>query len=107
MKGEVVLGLTERAERIPYESGKVIENWARTFECRPERFYAPSSEEQVIEVLHTSCCVLSVANMTDCESSATARENDSGRWSGSFAVGHPLFVGMDDVTRPFEQSPKS
>jgi hypothetical protein len=98
MKGQVVLGFTERAEGIPYESGKVVENWARTFECRPERFYVPNSEEQVVDVLHMPYCVLSVTNKADREFSATTGENDSGGWCGPFAVGYPMFVGMDDVT---------
>jgi hypothetical protein len=38
------------SKQIPYESGKLVQNWARTFECRPERLYTPKSEDQVVEV---------------------------------------------------------
>ena len=96
MKGEVVLGHTERAEKMPYETGKLVQNWARTFECRPQRFYSPKSEEQVIDVLPFFSGLWLTA--ADRESSPTAGENNSSGWRGSFTVRYTLFVRMDDVT---------
>ena len=49
MKAEVV-GFKERGEQIPYETGKLVRNWAQTFECQPERFYYPKTENDVVEV---------------------------------------------------------
>jgi hypothetical protein len=50
LKAEVV-GFKECGEKLPYETGRVVHNWAQTFECRPERFYLPKNEDQVIKVL--------------------------------------------------------
>ena len=44
-------GIKDTSEDIPYETDRIVGNWAQTFECRPERFYFPDSEEQVTEVL--------------------------------------------------------
>ena len=49
MKPEVG-GLEERSHNLSYETGKIVRNWARTFECQPERFYYPKSEDDVVEV---------------------------------------------------------
>jgi hypothetical protein len=49
MKAEL-MGFKESGELIPYETGKVVRNWAQTFECQPERFYYPKSEDEVVEV---------------------------------------------------------
>ncbi|KAF9945253.1 hypothetical protein BGZ70_003943 [Mortierella alpina] len=32
--------------------GKTFENWARTFRCVPEQYYTPSTEEEVIKIVH-------------------------------------------------------
>ncbi|KAF9959674.1 hypothetical protein BGZ72_009030 [Mortierella alpina] len=32
--------------------GKTFENWARTFRCVPEQYYTPSTEEEVIKIIH-------------------------------------------------------
>ena len=40
----------EGAEDIPYEEGRVVRNWAGTFEARTERFYRPKTEEEVVKV---------------------------------------------------------
>ena len=48
LKAEGV-GFAERGE-VPFETGKVVRNWAQTFECRPERFYYPKTEEEVVDV---------------------------------------------------------
>ncbi|KAF9573040.1 hypothetical protein EC968_009090 [Mortierella alpina] len=32
--------------------GKTFENWARTFRCVPEQYYTPSSEEEVLKIIH-------------------------------------------------------
>jgi hypothetical protein len=50
MKSEVI-GFQESGERIRFETGKIVQNWARTFECTPERYYTPCSENEVIQVL--------------------------------------------------------
>jgi len=57
MKDEL-MEFKQRAELIPYETGKVVRNWAQTFECQPERFYYPKSEDEVVEVPSdiTDCC---------------------------------------------------
>ena len=48
MKAEAV-GFQE-GERIPYETGKRVNNWAETFESVTERFYTPSTESEVVQV---------------------------------------------------------
>jgi hypothetical protein len=45
-----VLGFTGKDDNGTYETGRLVRNWAETFECRPERLYTPVSEEQVVEV---------------------------------------------------------
>jgi hypothetical protein len=37
-------------EDIPYQEGRVVRNWAGTFEARTERFYRPKTEEEVVKV---------------------------------------------------------
>jgi hypothetical protein len=49
LKAEVV-GFADCGEKVPYETGRVVRNWAQTFECRPERFYCPKTEDEVVEV---------------------------------------------------------
>lgn len=49
LKAEIV-GFADRGEKVPYETGRVVRNWAQTFECRPERFYCPKTEDEVVEV---------------------------------------------------------
>jgi len=49
LKAEV-LGFADCGEKVPYETGRVVRNWAQTFECRPERFYYPKTEDEVVEV---------------------------------------------------------
>lgn len=39
-----------QGEEIPYQQGKLVRNWAGTFEARTERFYTPESEEEVVKV---------------------------------------------------------
>lgn len=50
MEAEVAAGFKERGEHIEYQTGKIVLNWARTFQCQPERFYSPKSEDNVVEV---------------------------------------------------------
>jgi hypothetical protein len=50
MEAEVVAGFKERGEHIQYQTGKIVLNWAQTFQCQPERFYYPKSEDDVVEV---------------------------------------------------------
>lgn len=50
MKAEAVVGFKERREHIQYQTGKIVPNWAQTFQCQPERFYYPKSEDDVVEV---------------------------------------------------------
>jgi hypothetical protein len=33
-----------------YLTGRLVLNWAETYECRPERFYRPRSEDEVAQV---------------------------------------------------------
>ena len=40
----------QRGEEICYQEGKLVRNWAGTFEARTERFYAPETEEEVVKV---------------------------------------------------------
>lgn len=47
--------IKEGNSEIAYETNKLVQNWARTFECRPERYYRPNSESEVISV--SSCCI--------------------------------------------------
>jgi len=35
---------------VPYQTDRLVRNWAETFECRPERFYAPNTEDEVVKV---------------------------------------------------------
>ncbi|KAG0211726.1 hypothetical protein BGX28_007488 [Mortierella sp. GBA30] len=32
--------------------GKTFENWARTFRCVPEQYYTPTTEEDVVKIIH-------------------------------------------------------
>jgi hypothetical protein len=77
-----VLGLISGKEDDgTYETGRLVRNWAETFECRPERLYSPVSEEQVAEVS------LSEADADlDCESCEGTWEDYSMCWCCSFAV---------------------
>jgi hypothetical protein len=88
-------GIKEGGENIEFETGKVVRNWAQTFECRPERFYTPRSEDEVIGVSSHA----GYSADLDCEFGEIDREEYSGCWSGAFTVGYSLFVGMDDVAR--------
>jgi hypothetical protein len=63
LKAEVV-GFKECGEKLPYETGRVVRNWAQTFECRPERLYVPKNEDEVVEVRYNICCE-SVDHWTD------------------------------------------
>ena len=40
----------EKGDEIPYEEGRLVRNWARSFEARTERFYTPQTEEEVVQV---------------------------------------------------------
>ena len=96
---------TQRGEQIPYETCRVVQNWARTFECRPERFYTPKSEDDVIDVLrpHPILDPKFVADLgVDREPRSATRKDDSGGWSRAFAIRYSLYVRMDGVTGRFE-----
>jgi hypothetical protein len=49
LKAQVV-GFKGPSEDLPYETGKIVRNWAQTFECRPERLYHPRTEDEVVQV---------------------------------------------------------
>ncbi|KAF8924711.1 D-arabinono-1,4-lactone oxidase-domain-containing protein [Dissophora ornata] len=34
------------------KSNKTFENWARTFRCVPEQYYTPTTEEEIIKIIH-------------------------------------------------------
>ena len=40
----------DKGDEIPYEEGRLVRNWARSFEARTERFYTPQTEEEVVQV---------------------------------------------------------
>ncbi len=37
-------------------TGYRFRNWDGTLECRPERFYRPESEKEVLEIVRESDC---------------------------------------------------
>ena len=100
-------------EHLQYQTGKIVRNWAQTFECQPERFYYPKSEDDIVEVLPTQeiapaiLALLDSQLMLDCESCKRTWEICSSCWSGALAVRHSLFLRMDDVTGPSQSSPQS
>ncbi|KAF9281797.1 hypothetical protein BGZ68_006425 [Mortierella alpina] len=44
--------LLQQELRSVLTPGKTFENWARTFRCVPEQYYTPSTEEEVIKIIH-------------------------------------------------------
>ena len=103
MKSEVV-GLKESGELLKYQTGKSVRNWARTFECRPERFYVPQTEGEVVEVLSAQiffssiACIMHNRLTIDREPCSEIRKNNSDGRRGAFALGYLLFLRMDDVS---------
>ena len=45
----------DKGDEIPYEEGRLVRNWARSFEARTERFYTPQTEEEVVQVYIPFC----------------------------------------------------
>ena len=43
LEGEVAM--------LRFDTGYRFRNWDETLECRPERFYRPESEEEVLEIV--------------------------------------------------------
>ena len=96
---------TGHGKQFPYKTGKVVQNWARTFECHPERFYTPKSEDDVIHVLLPSPMVNPkfVTDLgVDREPCSATTKDDSGSWISAFAIRYPLYVRMDGVAGLFE-----
>jgi hypothetical protein len=50
-------GVEGEGDEIPFETGRLISNWAGTFECLTERYYTPNTEAEVVEVTACLCCV--------------------------------------------------
>ena len=75
---------TQDNSEIPYETDKLVQNWARTFECGPERYYRPNTESEVISV--SSFPELDISNVSqrlaandvvDCQSGTEKQKDDS------------------------------
>jgi hypothetical protein len=47
MKAE---GVEVEGDEIPFETGRLVSNWAGTFEAVTERYYRPSTEAEVVKV---------------------------------------------------------
>lgn len=48
-----------QGDEIRYQEGKLVRNWAGTFEARTEQFYTPETEEEVVKVddrIDRFCC---------------------------------------------------
>jgi len=91
---------TRHGKQLLYKTGQVVQNWARTFECRPERFYTPKSEDDIVDVLLPSPMVNPefVTDLgVDREPRPTRTKDDSGGWSSAFAIRYSLYVRMDGV----------
>jgi hypothetical protein len=43
-------GVEVEGDEIPFETGRLVSNWAGTFECLTERYYTPNTEAEVVEV---------------------------------------------------------
>ena len=59
------MGFKHRGEHLQYQTGKIVRNWAQSFECQPERFYYPKSEDDVVEVFPTAEIAPSILTLWD------------------------------------------